>query len=149
MSKNRCFKNFLSVKNFWRPAAKEYWKKLCPSLQKTTFQPCISSGNLRFDAYKFSTFRNLGIYLKLLTSLASCSLLCLTIELLHHTLHKSHSLDSKLVLLLILNAHPQANKWFQNVNNETNKEKFHLKNGVFYQDFQLDINYVDYIFLFD
>ena len=32
----------------------------CSSLQKTTFQPCISSGNLRFDAYKFLTFRNLG-----------------------------------------------------------------------------------------
>ena len=40
--------------------SKRILKKPCPPLQKTTFQPCISSGNLRFDAYKFSTFRNLG-----------------------------------------------------------------------------------------
>ena len=43
----------------------------CPSLQKTTLRPSSSSGNLRFDAYKFSTFRNLGNFRKLLTSLAS------------------------------------------------------------------------------
>ena len=73
---------------------------------------------------------------------------CLTIELLHTTMHKSHSLDLKLVLLLIHNAHSRSNKQFQNANNRTNKEKFLQKNRGFYEDFHIDINYVDLIFLF-
>ena len=40
VAKNRCLKNFNTVIDSWRRAAKENWKKLCPSLQKSTFQLC-------------------------------------------------------------------------------------------------------------
>ena len=54
-------------------------KKPCPSLQKSTFRPSSSSGNLRFDAYKFSTFRNIGNF-------------HLFLIILLHLLQHSHSL---------------------------------------------------------
>ena len=137
LAKNRCLKKFSSPIKYWRRPPREYWKNHVLRFKKPlsslvslleTFVLMLTNFQLwkSWELPKIAYFLSINLFF------------CLLIELLHTTVHKSDSLDSKLILLLIHNAHSRSKKQFQNANNRTNKEKFLEKNRGFYEDFHID-----------